>query len=62
MLNNGEDAEGLNKFICLILKKKNFTLTCDFSPISLCNVINKIVAKTITNGLKLILPDIIDLS
>jgi len=40
-------------------KGKMPKLASDFWPISLCNVISKIILKTIANRLKLILPDII---
>jgi len=51
----------MNKtFIALIPKCKNPTSPKDFRPISLCNVVMKIVTKTIANRLKKILPEIID--
>ena len=50
----------LNKtFIVLILKVKNATKVTEFRPISLYNVIYKIITKTIANRLKLILPSVI---
>jgi hypothetical protein len=60
VLNNKEDPSPLNDtYICLIPKKKNPTHPGDFRPISLCNVILKIITKTMANRLKLILPDVI---
>lgn len=61
ILNGNGDPSNINHtFICLIPKKKKPIITGDFRPISLCNVIFKIVTKTLANSLKLILPDIID--
>ena len=45
--------------ICLIPKTKQPERMADFKPIVLCNVLYKIMAKTVANRLKSILPSII---
>lgn len=45
--------------IVLIPKKKHCESPGDFHPISLCNVMYKIVAKVLANRLKLVLPEVI---
>ncbi|XP_057803553.1 uncharacterized protein LOC131018874 [Salvia miltiorrhiza] len=60
VLNNGVSPGPINStFICLIPKKKKCVLPSDFRRISLCNVVDKIISKAITNRLKLCLPSII---
>jgi hypothetical protein len=60
ILNNGGSPETLNNtYICLIPKNKNPTTPADFRPIALCNVILKIITKTIANRIKNILPEVI---
>ena len=50
ILNSGVMPENLNHtFISLIPKTKNPEKPTDFRPISLCNVLYKIVSKTIAN-------------
>ncbi|XP_042983363.1 uncharacterized protein LOC122312776 [Carya illinoinensis] len=59
-LNSGMFPSGLNHtFITLIPKKASPSKVADFRPISLCNVLYKILSKVIANRLKRVLPDII---
>lgn len=60
VFNDNLEPSYLNKtHIVLIPKISNPKNTKDFRPISLHNMIFKIITKTITNKLKLILPNII---
>jgi hypothetical protein len=60
VLNNGGDPSQYNStHICLIPKIKSPIGPNDYRPISLCNVILKIITKTIANRIKVILPRII---
>lgn len=59
-LNTRGSLESINNtFITLIPKIKTPFKIGDFKPISLCNVIYKIIAKVLASRLKLILHDII---
>lgn len=46
-------------FICLIPKKQNASATSDFRPISLCNVLYKVITSILCNRLKSILLELI---
>ena len=60
-LNSGVMPSGLNEtFICLIPKVKSPQKITKFRPISLCNVIYKIIYKVLANRLKRILTIVID--
>jgi hypothetical protein len=60
VLNGGQTVEGWNDtFVVLIPKVKRPNRIKDLRPISLCNVIYKIVSKVLANRLKIILPEII---
>jgi hypothetical protein len=60
ILNSGEISGELNStYIALIPKTKNPLNVTEFRPISLCNVLYKIVSKFLANRLKLVLPHII---
>ena len=60
-LNSGRMPCGINDtYICLIPKVKSPKKITEFRPISLCNVIYKIMSKILANRLKRILPVVID--
>jgi hypothetical protein len=59
-LNRGIFDNNLNvTHIALIPKKKNLSCITDYRPISLCNVLYKLIAKVIANRLKKVLGSII---
>ena len=59
-LNNGHVPANFNAtFIALIPKIKDPKKVSDFRPISLCNVVYKLIAKVLVNRLKCILPYIV---
>jgi len=60
ILNNGVCPTTLNKtFIALVPKVKSPNSPMDYRPISLCNVLYKLVSKVITNRLKDILHEVV---
>jgi hypothetical protein len=62
-LKNGQFDKEINATnIALIPKKKNPSRVIDFQPISLCNVVYKLIAKVLANQLKRVLGEIISLN
>ena len=63
ILNSGNMPASLNHtYISLIPKIKSPEKATDFRPISLCNVLYKIVSKTIANRLKKLFPKLVSKS
>ena len=60
ILNSGSLPHSLNEtYICLIPKVQSLQKIMEFRPISLCDIIYKIVSKVLANRLKRILPMVI---
>jgi hypothetical protein len=59
-LNHGSFDDSINEtYIALILKKKNPSKITEYRPISLCNVLYKLIAKVLANRFKNVLQHII---
>jgi hypothetical protein len=62
-LNNGQFDKEINVTnIALVSKKKNPSRVIDFRPISLCNVVYKLIANVLANRHKRVLGKIISLN
>lgn len=62
-LNFGQFSHPINHtFIALVPKKKNLVSIIEYRPISLCNIIYKLISKMAANRLKGILTHVISLS
>ena len=60
VLNSNISMVEINKTnITLVPKIKNPTKMTDFRPISLCNVVYKLISKVLANRFKIIIPQII---
>lgn len=60
ILNNDFDPSFINyTYICLVPNVKQLENAKIFRPVSLCNIIIKIVTKMITNRLKSVIMDLI---
>jgi hypothetical protein len=59
-LNNGIFDPSINfTYLALIPKSDQANFVCDYLPISLCNVLYKLIAKVLANKLKHVLPTVI---
>ncbi|KAK1684730.1 hypothetical protein QYE76_045578 [Lolium multiflorum] len=59
-VNTGVIPEGWNDMVVVLIPKvENAESISQYRPISLCNVVYKVISKLLANRLKLILPDII---
>lgn len=63
ILNDGRDVSLINDtYIVLIPKVKNPQLPSQFRPISLCNVVHKLVSKVLANRLKEVLATVVSIN
>lgn len=60
-LNGDGDIDVLNEtFLVCIPKVKNLKLVFDCRPISLCNVVYKIIFKMLSNRLRMVIQEVVD--